>query len=495
MDDVLRGAASEGVWQDRGTSLSGVTDASRYFAAAAYRDAPFRHSVLEFVRHGWYRARAPEFGINEPLVTEHCRRAERREHIRDASMLLAFLLMGYTPLVWIISAPERAERILAQFWLDLVFALVAAGFVLFIGRLMTEQFTIARRFSREKFAETATRAGPADDIQNLVVYGGYSPFVGSGYRLGAWSFSVNLERTRNELCAASDVLSFTSRDILDFVESRLDRLRVDGLRHYDVLFADGRLVRENPTLYDEGGIKRHITVKTITQFQDLPSAGTRSYLCISIVDWSGEIVLSIYLRCKKGESNLFVEATYFLLTPPQSDFFNIDELDPTLHVGTVGRILAESMAVSPIMLLIAAFRLLAWALSPIAHWRERRQVRRSMKRNPRFNFGAVTSIRELGMENYYRVYFQQLDKERHVKVIEQCTIDAIVEFLEGHNIDTSDIRDRRSAILNNGIIVSGGDIHAENMAVGSGAKAQFSRFGTKIGSGSSGQPHSAHSTT
>jgi hypothetical protein len=74
MDDVLSGAASEGVWQDRGTSLSGVTDASRYFAAAAYRDAPFRHSVLEFVRHGWYRARAPEFGINEPLVTEHCQR-------------------------------------------------------------------------------------------------------------------------------------------------------------------------------------------------------------------------------------------------------------------------------------------------------------------------------------------------------------------------------------------------------------------------------------
>jgi hypothetical protein len=117
-----------------------------------------------------------------------------------------------------------------------------------------------------------------------------------------------------------------------------------------------------------------------------------------------------------------------------------------------------------------------------------------MKRNPRFNFGAVTSIRELGMENYYRVYFQQLDKERHVKTIEQCTIDAIVEFLETHNIDTSDIRDRRSAILNNGVIVAGGDLHAENMAVGSGAKAALSRFGAKVGSGSSAQPHPTRST-
>jgi hypothetical protein len=232
----------------------------------------------------------------------------------------------------------------------------------------------------------------------------------------------------------------------------------------------------------------------ITQLEDSPSAGTRSYLCINIADWSGEIILSIYLRCKKGESNLFVEASYFLLPPPKRDFFKIDELDPQLRLGTVAATLAGSMMASPIMLVIATFRLLAWALSPIRHWLERRRIRRTMKRNPRFNFGASTSIRELGMENYYRVYFQQLDKERHVKTIEQCTIDAIVEFLEAHNINTSDIRDRRSAILNNGVIVAGGDLHAENMAVGSGAKAAFSRFGAKVGSGSSAQLHPARST-
>jgi hypothetical protein len=459
------------------------TGASRYFAAAAYRDAPFRRSVLEFVRHGWYRSRAPEFGINEQFVADHCRRAKRREHIRDVAMLLVFLMVGHTPLVWLISRPELADRILPYFAPNLIFAVLAASIILFVERLVTEHFTTVRKFSREMFATASPGADMvAGDRQNLVVYGGYSPFVGSGYGIGGWSFSVNLERTRDKSGEATDVVPFGWRDLMSFVESRLDRLRIDGLRHYEVLFADGHLARDNEAiLFADGRAKRQIPMNVVAQLADSPSAGTRSYLCINVEDWSGEIVLSIYLRCKKGDSNLFIEASYFILPPPKRDFFMIDEVGPKLRLGTVARLLAESIMTSAFMLVIAAFRLLAWAAEPIAHWFERRRIRRAMKRNPRFNFGALTSIRQLGMENYYRVYFQQLDKERHVKTIEQCTIDAIVEFLDAHNVDTSDIRDRRSAMLNNGVIVAGGDFTAGSMAVGRGAKAEVFQFGAKLG--------------
>jgi hypothetical protein len=231
----------------------------------------------------------------------------------------------------------------------------------------------------------------------------------------------------------------------------------------------------------------HLGPGLVAQLADSPAAGTRSYLCINVEDWSGEIVLSIYLRCKKGDTNLFIEASYFILPPPKRDFFKIDEVDPKLRLGTVARLVAGSIMTSAVMIVIAAVRLLAWARQPIAHWFERRRIRRAMKRNPRFNFGALTSIRQLGMENYYRVYFQQLDKERHVKTVEQCTIDAIVEFLDVHNIDTSDIRDRRSAMLNNGVIVSGGDFTSGSMAVGSGAKAEVFQFGAKLAAARSAQ--------
>jgi hypothetical protein len=136
------------------------------------------------------------------------------------------------------------------------------------------------------------------------------------------------------------------------------------------------------------------------------------------------------------------------------------------------------------MLVVAGFRVAGAILSPLSRLSERGRIRQAIARNPRFNFGAVTSIRELGMQNYYRAHFQQLDKERHVKTIEQCTIDAIVDFLGDHNIDTSDIKDRRSAILNNGVIVAGGELKADNIAVGKGAKAAFSRLTAKPGAGS-----------
>ena len=482
------------------TPPSGVaasTEATRYFAAAAYHDAGFRKKVLEFVRHGWYRARAPEFGIDEALVVSHCRRAERRERIRDALMLLAFGAVAYNPLYWVISDPEHFDEILAYFAPSLIFGVIAAGVVLFVERLMTEHYTMARTFNRQAFASAPRRepqAAGADGCQNLVVYGGYSPFVGSGYSVGGWSFSVNLDKTKNDFGKTGEVLPFTTRELLGVIESRLDRLRVDGLQHFDVLFADGRLIRDDAAFFlSNGQPRRNVDPDGIARLEESPRADARSYLCINVLDWSGEIIISIYLRFKKGEANLFTEATYFLLAPPKRSFFKIDEADPQLRLRTIGRIFFRAGLSAAFMLIAAVFRLVAWAEAPIRHWSERRRIRRLMKRNPRFNLGAVTTIRELGMENYYRVYFQQLDKERHVKTIEQCLIDEIVDFLDAHNIDTSDIRDRRSTILNNGVIVSGGNISTTSMAVGTGAKSVVSRLSAKMGIATTSQSAPAKS--
>jgi hypothetical protein len=464
--------------------------ASRYFAAAAYHDAGFRHKVLAFVRDGWFRARAPEYGIDERFVIDHCRRAERRERLRDALMVAAFLAFTHSPLAWLLAQPDDAAEILSYFSGNLALGLLAAALVLFAERLLSEHFTTARHFARD-----ATPSGPAgrahEPAQNLVVYGGYSPFVGSGYDVGGWSFSVNLERTRELLGQAAEARSFAPRDMWRFVESRLDRLRIEGLRYQTVLFADGRMVREQAArLSFAGSPPRHLPAQVIEEMDDAPHAGMRAYLCVNVVDWSGELVLSVYLRCKKGETNLFVEASYFLVPPPKRSFFRIDEADARLRVMTVLRLLTRSGVLSAVVLVAAVLRLLAWAQSPLLHWLARRRVRRAMQRNPRFNCGAVTSIRQLGMENYYRVYFQQLDKERHVKTIEQCTIDAIVAFLDQQNIDTSDIRDRRQAILNNGVIVAGGELNAENLAVGTGARAMISRLGARLGQQAGGPSQS-----
>lgn len=466
-----------------------TSDATRYLAAAAYRDTGFRRKVLDLLRHGWYRARAPEFGIDDNFIARHCRRAEHQQRVRDLLMIAAFVAISHEPLLWVYDRPDALVEILSSYSSTFLLAATAVVLVLFAERLLTEHFIVARSFNQAAFS--ANGAGGATSPQNVVVYGGYSPFVGSGYGIGGWSFSVNLERTREELGETHPLIPFTTWDLQGFVCSRLDRLHIPGLSHRAVLFADGRRVRDSAELFTNNRVASQFDPGLFMQREDWPDPGTRTYLCISVADWSGEIVLSIYLRFRQGELNLFAEAAYYLLTPPKRSFLTVDEADPRLKIGVVARLLSRATVTAPIMLAGAALNTAAWVLSPLVYWLERRRIRRTMRRNRQFNVGAVTSIRELGMENYFRVYFQQLDKERHGKTIEQCVIDAIVEFLTAHNVDTSDIRDRRSTILNNGVIVSGGNINAESLAVGSGARAMLSRLRSKAPGQAAGTSHAA----
>ena len=288
------------------------TDATRYFAAGAYRDRLFRQQVIEYFQHRWYRAAAPEFGIDERLVHQHCQRADTREFIRNVVMLLLFLLLVILSLPWTLSTYDGV----ADFPVNLILALIPPTVVMFAEQLYIEHFLIVKQFGRRHFVN---RKGPilADmESQNLVAYGGYSPFVGSGYWIGGWSFSVNLERTKEDFGRAAKAQPFDTRTLLRYVQQRLDRLRNPNLRHREVLFADGRLLRENgSSLMQEGRPLRRISADVLDELSDSAATGTRSYLCIHIADWGGELVVSVYLRCKKHASGLFVEASYTPLTP------------------------------------------------------------------------------------------------------------------------------------------------------------------------------------
>jgi len=57
------------------------------------------------------------------------------------------------------------------------------------------------------------------------------------------------------------------------------------------------------------------------------------------------------------------------------------------------------------------------------------------------------------------------------KIVEREVLDAFVAFLRAKDIDTSDFEERQSAILNYGVIVSGGSVNAQSLAVGDQARA------------------------
>ncbi|MBI2402246.1 MAG: hypothetical protein HYV20_05830, partial [Gemmatimonadetes bacterium] len=75
-----------------------------------------------------------------------------------------------------------------------------------------------------------------------------------------------------------------------------------------------------------------------------------------------------------------------------------------------------------------------------------------------------------------------MDKEMYQKAFDRQVLDTMVDFLDARHIDVSDLRDREAVILNTGVIVQGGDVTAQTLAVGTGAQAGvFKRFMTRAG--------------
>src|SRR5207237_633136 len=75
-------------------------------------------------------------------------------------------------------------------------------------------------------------------------------------------------------------------------------------------------------------------------------------------------------------------------------------------------------------------------------WQQRRLARVALN-NPAFDYGASTSLRQLASDDEYHLLFQELDEGMYLKVIEKQILETIFNFLEAHQIDTTELRQRQ----------------------------------------------------
>jgi hypothetical protein len=59
-------------------------------------------------------------------------------------------------------------------------------------------------------------------------------------------------------------------------------------------------------------------------------------------------------------------------------------------------------------------------------------------------------------------------------------------FLDAHGIDTSDLEERQTAVLNNGVIVTGGELRAQSLAVGQQARGTVVEAAKRAVAGATG---------
>src|SRR5262249_43327030 len=105
---------------------------------------------------------------------------------------------------------------------------------------------------------------------------------------------------------------------------------------------------------------------------------------------------------------------------------------------------------------------------PIVKWHRQCEMRKMVLENHAYDHGAASSLREqVSSSGLYRQYFQKLDQEMHMKILERQILDTIIRFLADRNVDTSDLKESQTQIINGGIIVSAAaSVEASALVVG-----------------------------
>lgn len=448
------------------------TETTRYLCAAAHLDTNFRNYVIKHVVEEEHKAIGESFGVDAVSVARHCLAAKRREIFRDIALLLILLVL-----------------IIARLQLFILWIILAWA-VVFIELWYVHYRVIATQLTKTKFYPDAINFRLDPNLEqkirdtanaqntNLVIYSGFTPFVGAGISIGGWSFALNVQKGKQEMGTTLEPQPFQTREIYSHLTSTLTRLEVDGLSVRDKLYVDGREIRDDQRFLSHPFARPRTQADPalIGTFIENPPQSIRHYKCIQVTSWKGELVLFIFLRFSRVGRSLFVEANYFLLPPVKEKYYKIDSIQPTLSVRKIGELLAQSAALTPVYWLASPFLLLAAVLRPLQRIIEHAATRRAIRENPSFDYGADSSIRIHASSLKFRQFFQRLDREMYAKIVERQILESIIDFLDSKNVDTTDLKEQRMTILNTGLIVSGGSVNAENIAVGEQAKAGIFNF-------------------
>ncbi|WP_320065960.1 hypothetical protein [Micromonospora sp. RTGN7] len=349
---------------------------------------------------------------------------------------------------------------------------------------------ILRQSQLERLAPGCTPPAPArserfDEIRrqesgNTVVFAGYRPFVGSGVLVKNWGFAQRLVRAGDPLTGLApeanrefDTAPFSAVELLAHLRDNLGRLATEqepeqqlpGLTVDDRVFLAGTEVAHLVPYTDPAhlpGIIRH------------PTAPLRHYLVCQVISWRGELVTTVYVHVAVQGRALYMEFTSTALPPCDERFRVVDQVGGTgpaafFRAGIRGLLYAPgTIGRAPLNLVRAGIEALSNSL-PGSNGPTRLG----------YDYGARSSVRELGMAADTRHHLQTQEVDKHQRIIERRLLAVVLDFLERRGVDTSEYRQRATTLLNAGAIVTGGnltvqgDVHSSqtnNPPPGEGAK-------------------------
>ncbi|UOX92168.1 hypothetical protein MUY14_16625 [Amycolatopsis sp. FBCC-B4732] len=332
----------------------------------------------------------------------------------------------------------------------------------------------------EDFREQLGRYRRDDELAGtpgapLVVYRGYNPFVGAGFRRAAWSMAIPLERVEDGEDAPENRPELTTEAMYAGIRAAIGNLRnssalspdrrLAGLTVTEAVFTPAAELVDHLDEPEAAAYLPDVEHPPLTrlpeahveQLRTEPKEWARYYLCFQVETWDRELVLTTFLHVAVADTTLYVEWTPFMLPPVKAEYRAVDKMRPdSLRPFGQGLLAWLEMPAT-----------LPGRVANVASWI--RQPGREPGVLDPDRYGTASTLRELGSVNRFTDYFQLVDIERYEKIIESRLLPAIGKLLGDAGFSTAKFDEQAAVVINNDITIAG-DNRAPITQTGTGSR-------------------------
>lgn len=440
--------------------------------------------ILDRIKNRPFYARSPEFGLNLDLIMKHAKKAFA-SHLQFQLAAAILIIFG-----WISYSVNSTVSMLT---------IIAAVIVIRADYIYHRNIAL-NNFSKKSYNPGYNLNNLLIDhglfgeeeakTQNVVVFGDYYPFLGAGNKIKNWNFVVDLTK-KSKMAKISEVLpqQFSIQDIYKNVYNDILSKDLPNISLRYILFADGNELDKSGFLFSKDKVDPVISLDEKFIFDEGHKNiynEYRTYIKIEYLDKIRTTLFSIFLRFSITGKELFGECTFHVLPPIDESRYNIDRISRNdiyfiLKFGSISLamiILATwAISVTPlsgivfaVLFLLVLLPLIAILLAHITEYIVNVTTKERVERGEPHNYGKIKTFREIIAKSDYKNYYSAQDIVMIQNSIEQTVINSIANLLDEKGIDSSILREDVMSFVNQGIMMFGGKLQAENIAVGASAK-------------------------
>jgi len=423
-------------------------------AAHLYPD-DFKEDLKERLGHP-YKSSAPEFSVDLNRINQELEESKGSHSGKSVFIFIVALIAFFI----FIEDPEDN-------WGILIPALVLTSISEFIYKRSAK-----KKARRILSGENDDDAGEENKInnKNIIISGGYSPFVGAGIDLDSWSFTINTKEAEDK---NKPVETVSAPKLHEQLRKRLLSIGFDNIEIADELFINGKDVNLVAHLLPNGRFSKPVDSVDSQYISTKINNGDkreRHYRVVRIPMWDGQMVLSMYYRFLSVKDNLFVEARFFLLPPIKEKYLAIDEIPLKPTSKEFGESLVQSIFAGAFSWIVVVINVLGFVQGGFfANWARQKGWKKELESNRLYNYGWENSLREKWSSVSFERYFQKVDKDVALKLVTSEFLGALREYLKKNNISTDQFFQTSTKIVNEGVMISGGEVKVDSFAVGKGA--------------------------